>query len=416
VGVTKPFDIPKKLVYDAWKAVKANAGSAGVDGETIDDFEKDLENNLYRLWNRMSSGTYFPPPVKAVAIPKKNGGERILGIPTVGDRVAQMAVKLVLEPAVEPIFLPDSYGYRPGKSAHDAIEITRQRCWQYDWVLEFDIKGLFDNINHELLMLAVEKHVESKWAKLYVKRWLTASLQKADGTLVERTQGTPQGGVVSPVLANIFLHYAFDMWMQRTYPNTPWCRYADDGLAHCKTEDEAKSLKDALQIRFAECGLEMHPEKIKIVYCKDTNRTKTHPIVKFDFLGYCFRRRGVLNKRSNKCFSGFGPAASLSALKSMRAKIRSLNLRNRSDMSLQEIAKIVNPILLGWINYYGRFYPSALYPMLRHFNMTMVSWVMHKYLRFKRSRTRAVKFLEGIAEQQPALFAHWRKGMRGQFA
>jgi RNA-directed DNA polymerase len=221
MNATKPFTIPKRLVYDAWKAVKVNAGSAGVDKETIDDFEADLTNNLYRLWNRMSSGSYFPPPVKAVAIPKKNGGERILGVPTVADRVAQMVVKQVLEPNLEPIFLPDSYGYRPGKSALDAVAVTRKRCWQYDWVLEFDIKGLFDNIDHALLRKALEKHTDCEWVRLYIGRWLTAPLQRADGTLVERIKGTPQGGVVSPVLANLFLHYAFDAWMARTFPGIP---------------------------------------------------------------------------------------------------------------------------------------------------------------------------------------------------
>jgi RNA-directed DNA polymerase len=256
VNASKPFTIPKRLVYEAWRVVKVNAGSAGVDNETIDDFEAGLKNNLYRIWNRMSSGSDFPPPVKAVAIPKKNGGERILGVPTVADRVAQMVVKLVLEPTVEPIFLPDSYGYRPGKSALDAVGTTRKRCWENDWVLEFDIKGLFDNINHALLLRALEKHTDCKWVKLYMTRWLNAPLQRADGTMVERTKGTPQGGVVSPVAANLFLHYAFDVWMTRTFPGVPWCRYADDGLVHCKTESQAQAIKAALQIRLAACGLE----------------------------------------------------------------------------------------------------------------------------------------------------------------
>ncbi len=291
MSATKPFVIPKLLVFEAWKAVKANAGSAGVDKETIDDFESELKNNLYRIWNRMSSGTYFPTPVKAVAIPKKNGGERILGIPTVADRVAQMVVKMVLEPAVEPIFLPDSYGYRPAKSALDAVDTTRRRCWQYDWILEFDIKGLFDNIDHALLLRALDKHTDCKWVKLYIRRWLTAPLQRADGTLVERTKGTPQGGVVSPVLANLFMHYVFDVWMTRTFPGVPWCRYADDGLVHCKTEAEAHAIKAALQSRLAVCGLEMHPEKTHIAYCKDANRKGKYPITKFDFLGYSVSRR-----------------------------------------------------------------------------------------------------------------------------
>jgi RNA-directed DNA polymerase len=419
VNASKPFDIPKKLVYEAWKIVKTNAGSAGVDKETIDDFERNLKNNLYRLWNRMSSGSYFPPPVKAVAIPKKNGGERILGVPTVADRVAQMTVKLVLEPTVEPIFLPDSYGYRPEKSALDAVEITRKRCWEYDWVLEFDIKGLFDNIDHELLLRALEKHTECKWVKLYMKRWLNAPLQRADGTIVERTKGTPQGGVVSPVAANLFLHYAFDVWMQRTYPGVPWCRYADDGLVHCKTEEEAQAIKAALQARLAECGLEMHPEKTHIAYCKDANRQGQYPNTKFDFLGYTFRGRMVKHRKSNVRFLSFSPAVSASALKSMRARIRQSNLRNKSEISLQDISRLYNPVLRGWIAYYGRFQPSALYPMFWHFNKTLVAWAMQKYKRLKGSKTRAGLFLENIAEKQPLLFVHWQqdtKGTLGTFA
>jgi RNA-directed DNA polymerase len=229
VGTTKPFTISKQVVYAAFKAVKAKAGAAGVDKQSIEDFEKDLPNNLYKIWNRMASGSYFPPPVKAVPIAKKHGGERLLGVPTVADRVAQMVVKMTFEPAVEPIFLADSYGYRPGKSALDAVGVTRQRCWRYDGVLEFNIKGLFDNIDHELLLRAVHKHTACTWVRLYIERWLKAPMQLADGTLVPRTKGTPQGAVVSPVLSNLFMHYAFDVWMRRTFPGTPWCRYADDG-------------------------------------------------------------------------------------------------------------------------------------------------------------------------------------------
>ena len=250
----KPFTLAKQLVFDAFKAVKANAGSAGVDKETIADFEADLKNDLYRIWNRLSSGSDFPPAVKAVAIAKKTGGERLLGVPTVADRVAQMVVKKMLEPALEPIFLQDSYGYRPGKSAHDAVAVTRRRCWRYDWVLEFDIKGLFDNIDHALLPRALEKHTACGWVRLYVGRWLTAPLQRADGTLVERTKGTPQGGVISPVLANLFPHYAFDPWVTRTFPGVPWCRYADDGLVHCKTEQEARAIMAAPGARLAGRG------------------------------------------------------------------------------------------------------------------------------------------------------------------
>ena len=416
MNASKPFVIPKLLVFEAWKAVKANAGSAGVDKETIDDFESELKNNLYRIWNRMSSGTYFPTPVKAVAIPKKNGGERILGIPTVADRVAQMVVKMVVEPAVEPIFLPDSYGYRPAKSALDAVEITRRRCWQYDWILEFDIRGLFDNIDHALLLRALEKHTDCKWVKLYIGRWLTAPLQRADGTLVERTKGTPQGGVVSPVLANLFMHYVFDVWMARAFPGVPWCRYADDGLVHCRTEAEAHAIKAALQTRLVACSLEMHPEKTHIAYCKDANRKGKYPITKFDFLGYTFRGRTVKHRNSSTLFVSFSPAVSAKALKSMRERTRKLNFRNQSALSLQDISRLHNPVLRGWVAYYGRFYPSALSPMFRHFNQTLVSWAMKKYKRFKGHKTQASLFLERIAERQSGLFVHWQRGVTGAFA
>lgn len=407
----KPFTIPKGLVYEAFLAVKANAGSAGVDKETIEDFERDLKGNLYRVWNRMSSGSYFPPPVRAVAIPKKTGGERILGVPTVADRVAQTVVKAVLEPLLEPIFLPDSYGYRPEKSALDAIAVTRERCWRYDWALEFDIRGLFDNISHELLLRALEKHTDCEWVRLYIRRWLTAPLQLADGTLVERTKGTPQGGVVSPTLANLFLHYAFDAWMARTFPGVPWCRYADDGLIHCKSEAQAQAVRVALAERFAQCGLEMHPDKTHVVYCKDQSRKDQYPTTKFDFLGYCFRPRVVKNRKRNTLFVSFTPAVSASALKTMRAKTRRLNYRNRTELSLDDIARLHNPVLRGWIAYYGRFYPSALSPVFKHFDNTLVAWAMRKYKRLKGRKTQACRFIESIAKRQPDLFVHWRKGM-----
>jgi RNA-directed DNA polymerase len=411
VTAAKPFTIPKGLVYEAFLAVKANAGSAGVDKETIEDFERDLKGNLYRVWNRMSSGSYFPPPVRAVAIPKKTGGERILGVPTVADRVAQTVVKAVLEPLLEPIFLPDSYGYRPEKSALDAIAVTRERCWRYDWALEFDIRGLFDNISHELLLRALEKHTDCEWVRLYIRRWLTAPLQLADGTLVERTKGTPQGGVVSPTLANLFLHYAFDAWMARTFPGVPWCRYADDGLIHCKSEAQAQAIRVALAERFAQCGLEMHPDKTHVVYCKDQSRKDQYPTTKFDFLGYCFRPRVVKNRKRNTLFVSFTPAVSASALKTMRAKTRRLNYRNRTELSLDDIARLHNPVLRGWIAYYGRFYPSALSPVFKHFDNTLVAWAMRKYKRLKGHKTQACRFIESIAKRQPDLFVHWRKGM-----
>lgn len=412
----KPFTIDKWLVYEAYKAVKANAGSAGVDEQSLEDFEVDLKSNLYKIWNRMSSGSYFPAPVKAVAIPKKSGGERILGVPTVADRVAQMVVKQVIEPAIEAKFLPDSYGYRPGRSALDAVGVTRERCWRYDWVLEFDIKGLFDNIDHALLRRALRKHVQCEWAMLYIGRWLTAPLQLADGTRVERTRGTPQGGVVSPTMANLFMHYAFDVWMTKTFPDTPWCRYADDGLVHCRTEQEAQAIKAALEARLRQCGLEMHPDKTKIVYCKDGQRKGQYPNTQFDFLGYTFRSRLVKNRKRNSMFVNFTPAVSNSALKSMRQATRKLNYRNRTNLSLADIARLHNPILRGWLEYYGRFYPSALYPVLRHFNRTLVAWAMKKFRRLKGHKIRASRFLQGLAAKCPYLFVHWQRGMVGDFA
>jgi RNA-directed DNA polymerase len=387
-----------------------------VDGQTIEQFEADLKSNLYKIWNRMSSGSYFPPPVRAVSIPKKTGGERILGVPTVADRVAQMVVKQVIEPNLDTVFLADSYGYRPRKSALDAVGVTRERCWKYDWVLEFDIKGLFDNIDHELLLRAVRRHVTCKWALLYIERWLKAPMMREDGVIVERSRGAPQGGVVSPILSNAFLHYAFDLWMVRTHPDLPWCRYADDGLVHCRNEHEANALKAELQARLAECRLELHPTKTKIVYCKDGKRKGTYPNVKFDFLGYGFRPRLVRRLRDNTLFCGFNPAVSVSALKAMRATIRELNIRRQTQLSLDDIAQRLNPLLRGWIEYYGRFAPSSLYPLLRYVNQTLVAWAMRKFKRFADHKIRASKFLQRLAQEHADLFVHWRLGMTGTFA
>ena len=410
----KPFKIERRQVYEAYKAVKSAKGGAGADGQTIEDFEADLEGNLYRIWNRMSSGSYFPPPVLAVAIPKKNGGERILGVPPVSDRIAQMVVKQYIEPGIDAIFLADSYGYRPSKSALDAVAVTRKRCWKYDWVLEFDIKALFDNISHELLLRAVKRHVSSNWALLYIERWLKAPMLR-DGKLVERDRGTPQGGVISPILSNLFLHYAFDLWMQRTLPNLPWCRYADDGLVHCRTEDEAVAVKAMLRERFAVCELEMHPTKTKIVYCRDSNRRGRYPNVSFDFLGYCFRPRTVKSSHGN-VFCSFAPAVSPSALKAMREAIRDLNIRRRTDVSMVTIARKLNPILRGWIGYYGHFTPSALTQLHAFVNQTLHAWVMRKFKRFKGRKTLAGKFLKRVARDNVGLFVHWRGGPSNAFA
>ena len=412
MSATKPFTIPKKLVMKAFKLVKAKDGAAGVDQQTLTIFEESLQDNLYKLWNRLSSGSYFPPPVKAVAIPKKTGGERILGVPTISDRIAQMVVKLVFEPLVEPYFYPDSYGYRVGKSALEAIGITRQRCWKSNWILEFDIKGLFDNIPHELLLKAVRKHTDNKWVLLYIERWLQAPIELPNGEVSIRTKGTPQGGVISPILSNLFLHYVFDNWMNRQYRQLKWCRYADDGLVHGDSEQEMQELLVALKQRFKECGLELHPEKTKIVYCKDDKRKGEYPNTEFTFLGYSFRRRKVKNSKDNSIFVSFNPAVSKDAQKSMRAKIRKSSFSRKTDVSIQDIAEKYNPILRGWIEYYGKYHVTELYKsVMRHFNTNILKWLMRKYKKFKGSKAKAGKLLKEIAKRDPSLFVHWEKGI-----
>ena len=331
------------------------------------------------------------------------------------DRIAQMVVKQLIEPELDQIFLPDSYGYRPGKSALDAVGITRQRCWKYDWVLEFDIKGLFDNLPHDLLLKAVRKHVKCKWAMLYIERWLTAPMEQ-DGQRIERNRGTPQGGVISPILSNLFLHYAFDLWTKRTHPGLPWCRYADDGLMHCRSEQEAEAIKASLEARLAECGLEIHPTKTRIVYCRDGKRRGRYPNVTFDFLGYQFRPRMVENSQDGSLFCSFVPAVSPSALKSIRATVRDLNIAQRTHLSLDDIAEKLNPLLRGWIGYYGRYAPWQLEPMLRHVNLTLRRWVMRKFKRFAGRRVAAARFLERLVKTRADLFVHWRTGMIGAFA
>lgn len=413
---TKSYEISKHLFVQAFRLVKANAGAAGVDNESLKDFERNLKDNLYKLWNRMSSGCYFPPAVKAVPIPKKSGGTRMLGVPTVSDRIAQMFVKLEFEPKVEPHFLADSYGYRPNKSALDAVGITRRRCWQHNWVLEFDIKGLFDNIPWDLLLKAVRKHTKKQWVLLYIERWLQAPMQQQDGTIVARTCGTPQGGVISPVLSNLFLHYVFDKWMEINHPKLQWCRYADDGLVHCDTEAQAQQLLRELDARFRACGLELHPDKTKIAYCKDSNRRENHRNTSFDFLGYTFRQREAMNKRHKLQFVSFTPAVSKSSMKSMRAKIKKCRLGRRTELEIDDIARRCNPILQGWINYYGRYHSSELDSVFRHFNKTLVKWAMSKYKSLRRHKTKAISFLVNLAKEKPGLFVHWSRGRSGAFA
>jgi len=407
VDRAKPFDIPKREVWEAYKRVRANHGTAGVDGESIADFEADLSNNLYKLWNRLSSGSYHPPPVRRVDIPKGDGrgGTRPLGIPTVADRIAQTVVKRQLEPLVEPCFHEDSYGYRPGKSALDAVGVARQRCWRYEWVLDLDIQSFFDQIDSNLLMRAVRKHTDCPWVLLYIERWLKAPVQMVDGSLVARERGTPQGGVISPILSNLFLHYTFDIWMQRSHPTIPFERYADDVICHCRSEEQARTLRASLETRFAECGLALHPDKTKVVYCKDDDRRGDYPDHKFDFLGYTFRPR--LSRRRNGFGVSFNPAVSGKALKSIRQTVRHWTLHQRSDKALDDLARMFNNHIRGWINYYGRFYKSALYPTLRHIDRILARWAHRKFKSLRRHKRRTHHWLQHVVRRQPDLFAHW---------
>jgi len=406
VDEVKPFKIPKREIWEAFKRVKANQGAAGVDGQTIADFEADLSNNLYKLWNRMSSGSYFPPPVRRVDIPKADGGTRPLGIPTVADRVAQDVARRYLEPHLEPVFHADSYGYRPGRSAIDAVRTARQRCWRYDWVLDIDVRSYFDSIDWELLLKAVRRHTDCPWVLLYIERWLKAPVQMEDGSVVPRSAGTPQGGVISPILANLFLHYAFDMWMARSFPRIPFERYADDIICHCKSAEEVQALWSALADRFAACKLVLHPQKTKIVYCKDANRRGDFPNQSFDFLGFTFRARKTV-WQGHIHAHGFMPAASSKALKAISRSIRRWTLHHHSDKSLENLAETYNPYIKGWINYYGHFYREHLRPTLTRIDAYVIRWARRKYKWSRRQMTGARNWLARIRCASPALFAHW---------
>ena len=403
----KPFDISKREVWEAYEKVKANKGAPGVDGCSIGEFEKELKNNLYKIWNRMSSGSYFPPPVLAVEIPKPHGGgTRILGVPTVADRIAQTVAARRLEEKVEPIFHPDSYGYRPARSALDAVGRCRERCWRYDWVIDLDIQKFFDSVPWHLIVKAVEAHTDVPWVVLYVKRWLAAPVRLPNGTLAERDRGTPQGSAISPVLANLFMHYAFDAWMAREFPTVPFERYADDAVVHCKSERQARYVRQAIADRMAEVGLRLHPDKTKIVYCKDGNRPGSYEQTAFTFLGFTFRQRRARN-RQGKSFSNFLPAISKDALNKISATVRSWRLHLRTGHTFKDIARRINPIVAGWMQYYGAFYRSALSPLLQRINAYLMRWIRKKYKRL-RGKKKARECWQGITERYPLMFAHWK--------
>lgn len=401
----KPFAISKRMVWEAYKAVKANQGAPGADGQSIKDFEQNLAGNLYCIWNRLASGTYFPPPVLQVEIPKRDGGVRALGIPTVGDRMAQTVVAMQLGPIAERQFHPNSYGYRPGRCAHQAVEQARKRCWRYAWVLDLDIRAFFDSLDHALVMRAIRRFTEERWMLLYIERWLKASVVRSDGCAEPRSRGTPQGGVVSPVIANIFLHLAFDRWMHENFTDVPFERYADDIIVHCRSKAEAEQMRQRIAERLERCGLQLHPEKTRIVCCRPD--AIVEEAKRFDFLGFTFRPR-VAKSRTGQIFVTFGPAISRAAAKRLRVMMRrTWRVPRCTKMSLDDLARKINPALRGWIRYYGRFRPSALVSVLRGLNLSLRLWAMRKYKRFRKRPQTVMAWLAGIAAKQRGLFAHW---------
>ena len=404
----KPFVIPKLMVWEAYRRVAANKGAAGVDGQTLEQFQADLQGNLYKIWNRMSSGSYFPPPVRAVEIPKPHGdGVRMLGVPTIADRVAQTVVAMYLEPRAEPRFHPDSYGYRPKRSAHDALAACRQRCWKHDWAIDLDVQKFFDEVPWDLVVKAVRTVTDSPWVLLYVRRWLAAPLAHPDGALQQRSKGTPQGSAVSPILANLFMHYAFDTWMAREVPGCPFERYADDAIVHCKNKRQAEYVLARIATRMQEVGLRLHPDKTHVVYCKDGKRRGRHEHASFTFLGYTFRAREARSKHGGGSFTSFLPAISPEALKATGERIRSMRIHRHNTLSLNDLAAWLNPIVAGWMHYYGRFYRTALHPLLRRVNTYLRRWAGKKYRRL-RTHKRFKRWWTGLLQREPGLFAQWQ--------
>ena len=408
---TKSVPISKEQIWLAYKKVKSNQGGAGVDQISMEEFDANRSKHLYKLWNRLASGSYFPPPVKEVEIPKKDGKVRKLGIPTIEDRVAQMVVKDYLEARFEKIFSPNSYGYRPDKSAHQALEKVRQNCRRTDWVIDLDIKGFFDNIDHDRLMLAVQKHVPEKWCLLYIQRWLTMPVQTKSGELIQRQgKGTPQGGVISPLLANLFLHYAMDKWLEQYHPKVEFVRYADDAILHCRTKAEAEQTLKVLDERMKVCGLELHPEKTKLVYCRDYRRQESFETVKLDFLGYSFQPRSTKSKQTGKLFLGFDCAISISSKKRIADKLEELEIDRLNFRSIVGVALYLEPLIRGWINYYGKFRLTELNSVFLLLRQRIVWWARKRYKRYKTNMNKAYRWLDKVKKQFPNLFYQWRYG------
>ena len=407
---TKSFPVSKRMVYESYLKVMSKDGCAGIDGQSIEMFNADMSKNLYKVYNRMASGSYFPPPVRTEFIPKKQGGFRPLGIPTVGDRIAQGVVKDYLEPEMDKMFHNSSFGYRPGRSAHDALAQCHANCIRYAWVIDVDIKGFFDNISHEILMELLRKHTQEKWILLYVERWLKAGIEQENGSIAERTKGTPQGGVASPLLANLYLHHAFDIWMDQSNTNNPFERYADDIIIHCQSKEEAEKLLTALQNRMNEYTLTLHPEKTKVVYCKNYQRTEEHEENSFTFLSYTFRPRTAMDKFGrNKLIVLFNGAISNAAKTSIRTAIRKILNPQWTHVSLEATANVLNAKIRGWINYYSKFFKWRMMSVFNYLDYLIQRWIANKYKLTSKAKT--LEEFKRIKEQTPVMFYHWKFGM-----
>ena len=402
------------MVWESYLNVSKKQGGAGIDRESIEQFDASRNSNLYKLWNRMRSGSYFPPAVRTVFIPKKQGGLRPLGIPTVTDRIAQGVVKNYLEPSLEAVFHPSSFGYRPNKSAHDALEQCHTNCMQKAWVLDVDIKGFFDNISHRILLDLLQQHTQEKWVLMYVERWLKAPVEHEDGRLEYPTKGSPQGGVISPLLSNLYLHYTFDKWMSIHNSEIEFERFADDIVVHCASKPEAERLLASIRERFEQCGLILHAEKTKIVYCKNTNRKGNHEHVSFDFLGLTFKPKKSKNLTTGKIFTSFGPdKISKKSTKKIVDTIREKQIHRKMTTNLPDLALEMADHLRGWINsYFGRFKLHYLRPVMHYLNDRLVNWARKRYKRFKRSLWRARQWLREIYQDYPNMFVHWKYGFK----
>ena len=407
---TKSLPITKEMVWEAYLQVRRKGKSAGVDDLSMSQYDLQRHRHLYKVWNRLASGSYFPPPVLQVEIPKKNGSIRQLGIPTISDRVAQMVIKNQIEERLERVFHPQSYGYRPKRSAHQALDQVRKNCWKYDWVIDLDIKNFFDDIDHDKLLKALGKHVEEKWVLRYIERWLKAPLQTRKGEIIARTNGTPQGGVISPLLANLFLHYTLDVWLGRFGPSIEFVRYADDIIIHCRTQSQAEQSLQQIKERVGNCGLTLHPDKTKIIYCKDFRRQQKHQKVQFDFLGYTFQPRTSKSKKTGRLFLGFDCAISIQSRSRIFEQIRKMEIPRMRCDSIVGIAHHLNPKLRGWIRYFGKYRGYSLSKVFYILRIKLVRWARYRYKRYRNNLTKAYKWLDTVRKQYPSLFYHWHIG------